>query len=283
MLPDGKITESTNDLGNAYKTQKTCEAVASSTDVQAKSHSNEFCSQYFGHDSSLRLGFLFVNPSNYREACEQSTQSASDPQLAACMIAKIYASRCRQEFIPVSIPKACTQCVVGAQKVDVGDEISVRVPQKEADIVVVFDTALEKGLTVITEIINELRRELKNQGVPDVHVIALGYNANDRFYSIYTSKGKLDFKGKFETLKNTGVPEEEPFVTGNNEIDDFVLELKKGKQQNLEDLSLSPDARAFQKAFMYPFRPTASKTIFAIRSKGMPYSINPVSFCFITF
>jgi hypothetical protein len=277
MLPDGKITESTTDLGNAYKTQKACGAPATSGDAHPKSHSNEFCSQYFGRDSSLRLGFIFVNPTNYREACEHATHGAANAQHAACMIAKIYASRCRQEFIPIFIPKACSQCTVGAQKVDVGDEISIKVPQKSADVVVVFDTALEKGLTVVTEIMNELRRDLKTQGVTDLQVIALGYNANDRYCSLYTTKGKLDFKGKFETLRGSGVPEDETVLTGNNELDDFVLELKKTTQQNKEDLSLSPDARAFQKAFTYPFRPTASKVILAVRSNPMPYSINPVS------
>lgn len=276
MLPDGKITESTADLGNAYKTQKACAVPTTARDAQPRSSSNDFCSQYFGRESSLRLGFIFVNPTNYREACEQATAGAADAQHEACMIASIYASRCRKEFIPVSIPKACSQCVVGKQKVDVGDEVSVRIPQKEADIVVVFDSALEKGLTVVTEVMNELRKDLKTHGVPDVHIIAIGYSATDKFYSIYTSKGKLDFRGRFENLKGTGVPEEETIMTGNTEIDDFVLELKKNKKQNLEDLAMLPDARAFQKAFIYPFRATAAKVILAVRSNGIPYSINPV-------
>lgn len=276
MLPDGKITESTTDLGKAYRTQKSCETPSTSGDDHPKSHSNEFCSQYFGRESSLRIGFLFVDPTNYREACEHATHGASNPQQEACKIASIYASRCRQEFIPASIPKACTHCVVGKQKVDVGDEVSVKVPLKEADIVVVFDTALEKSLTVVTELMNELRKDLKTQGVPDVRVIAIGYNAKDRFDSLYTTKGKIDFRGKFETLKGTGVPEEENVVTGYHEVDEFVTELKKTSLQTKEDLSISPDARAFRRAFTYPFRATATKTILAVRSNGMSHSLNPV-------
>ncbi len=140
-----------------------------------------------------------------------------------------------------------------------------------------FDTALEKGLTVVTEIVNELRKDLRAQGVSDVQVVAIGFSSKDRYFSIYTTKGKLDFKGKFESLRGSGVPEEETVVTGNSEIDDFVEELKRGRQQNMEDLSLSPDARAFQKALNYPFRATATKTILAVRGSGIPYSLNPVS------
>ncbi|KAG5666411.1 hypothetical protein PVAND_014440 [Polypedilum vanderplanki] len=275
ILPDGKITENTAELGNAYKTQKNCASVSKSGDSHPKSHSNDFCAEYFGRDSSLRLGFVFADPTNYREACEHATHGSKNPQVEACKIASIYASRLRQEFIPVSIPKACNQCILGAQKVDIGDEVSVKTPQKQADIVVVFDTAIGGGLTVVTEIMNEVRKELKTQGINDVQVIAIGYNANDRYSSIYTTKGKLDFKGKFESLKGTGIPEEETIKTGNKEVDEFVAELEKVEKVAKEDLSISPDARAFQKALSYPFRPTATKTIFAVRSNGIPYSINP--------
>lgn len=276
-LPDGKIVDSTNDFGNAYKSQKSCGAVTKSMDGHQKSHTNEFCSEYFGRDSSVRLCSLFVDPTNYQEACEHATHGAANPQAEACKIVSVYASRCRKEFIPVTIPKGCNQCTVEPQKVEVGDEVSIKVPQKQADIVVIFDTAVEKDLTVATEIINEVRRELKVQGITDVNVAAIGYNANDRYASLYTTKGKLDFKGKFEALKGTGVPEEEIVKTGNFEVDNVVTEVEKMNKQTKQDYNLSPDARAFRKALAYPFRPTATKTVLAIRSDGIPYSVNPVS------
>lgn len=277
LLPDGKLTESTSDFGNAYKTQKACAAVTKSGDGHPKTHSNDFCAEYFGRDSSLRLGFVFVNPTNYREACEHATHAnAKTAQDEACKIAAVYASRCREEFIPVSVPKACVQCTIGGQKVDLGDEVSVKTPQKQADIVVVFDTAIGKDLSSVTEIITEVKKELKQQGITDVQVAAIGYSAEDRYASQYTTKGKLDFRGKFEAVKGTGIPEEETIVTGTKEVDDLVEEVNKINRQTKEDLSISPDARAFQKALSYPFRPTATKTIFAVRSNGIPYSVNPV-------
>lgn len=276
LLPNGKITEKTSDLGNAYRTRQDCAAVTASGDEHPKSHSNEFCSQYFGRDSSLRLCFLFVNPTNFREACEHATHGTGDAQQSACNIATTYASRCRQEHIPVSIPKACSRCSVGTQPLDVGDEVAVKVPQKKADVVVVFDTSLDKQLTVVQEVMNELRKEMKNNGIDDVQVAAIGYNLNDKYLYQYTTNGKLDFKGNFANVKSAGPKEDDVLRTGQPELDATLVTLDKFNKQTTEDLGLSSDARAFQRAMRYPFRPTATKTILAFRSDAIPYSLNPV-------
>jgi von Willebrand factor type D domain len=276
LLPNGKITESTSELGNAYRTRQDCEAVTASGDDHSKSSSNQFCSEYFGRDSSLRLCFLFVNPSNYREACEHATHGAAEAQKEACNIATTYASRCRQEHIPVSIPKVCSSCNVDGKSLDIEDEVSVKVPQKQADIVVVFDTALDKQQTVVQELVNEIRRELKNNGISDVQVAAIGYSADNKYFSQYTTNGKLDFRGNFANLKSVGPRDEDTLKTGNSDVDAALNSIEKSNLQTKEDLGLSPDARAFYQAMKYPWRPTATKTIIAFRSNGVPYSGNPV-------
>lgn len=276
LLPNGKITESTSELGNAYRTQKTCAATTDSGDNHPTSHSNEFCSEYFGRDSSLRLCYLFVNPTNYREACQHATHGAAEAQQAACGIASTYASRCREEHIPVSIPKACSSCKVGSQSLAVGDEVAVKVPQKQADVVVVFDMNLGSHMTVVQEVVNELRRELKNTGIGDVQVAAIGYSADDTYLYQFTTNGKLDFKGNFANLKGTGPKRADTLKTGRTEVDAVLVELEKSGRQTVQDLSMSSDAKAFQRAMKYPFRATATKTILAFRSDGIPYSMNPV-------
>lgn len=278
LLPSGKITESTSELGNAYRTRQDCAAVTKSGDDYKKAVSNEFCSQYFGRDSSLRMCLLFVNPSNYREACEHAVQGAPDAQKAACAIATTYASRCRQEFIPVSIPKACSSCSVANKPLDVGDEVSVKVPQKNADIVVVFDTKLGGQLSVVQEVVNELKSELKKAGVSDIHIGAIGYNTDDKYLYQYTSNGQLNFNGNFATVKSNGPKRDHSLHTGQNEVDAVLDILERGSKIAHEDLGLSADARAFQRAMKYPFRATASKAILAFRSDGIPYSANPVRF-----
>lgn len=120
-----------------------------------------------------------------------------------------------------------------------------------------------------------MRRELKNNGIDDIRVAAIGYNADDKYLYQYTTNGKLDFKGNFGNAKSVGPKEEKPFVTGQNEVDAVLVELEKASKQATEDLGVSADARAFQRAMKYPFRPTATKTILAFRSDGIPYSPNP--------
>lgn len=276
LLPNGKITESTSELGNAFRTQQNCAAVTASGDEHPKSHSNEFCAEYFGRDSPLRLCYLFVRPSNFREACEHATHGAEKAQQEACTIASTYASRCRQEHIPVSIPKACSSCVVGGKPLGVGDTVAVKVPRRQADVVVVFDTALDKQQTVVQEIVNELKNELKANGIPDVQIAAIGYNSNDKYIYQYTSNGKIDFKGNFANLKSSGPKEDDSLKTGNADVDNALDAFCKANKQTREDLGLSPDARAFYEAMKYPWRPTATKTIIAFRSDGVPYSTNPV-------
>lgn len=276
LLPNGKITESTPEFGNAYRTQQSCGQVTTSGDDHKHSHSNEFCSQYFGRDSSLRMCFLLINPSNFREACDHATHGAADAQQSACNIAATYASRCQQEHIPVSLPKACTQCTVGARKVDVGDEVSVKVPQKQADVVIVFDTSLGSQLQMVQQVVTDLRKELKTAGVPDLQIAAIGYNLGDKYLYQYTTNGKLDFKGNFANLKSTGPKEEPVLLTGEKYRDSLLDHLQKNRERFLEEIGESADARAFKAAMKYPFRATAAKTILAIRSNGLPYSANPV-------
>lgn len=278
LLPNGKITEKTSEFGNAYRTRQDCAAVTESGDDHPKSHKNAICAEYFGRDSPLRLCFLFVNPSNFREACEHATHGVAEAQKEACNIATTYASRCRQEHIPVTIPNACNSCSVGGKPLDVEDEIAVKVPKKEADIVVVFDTALGKQQTVVQDLIAEVKKELKANGINDVKVAAIGYNLNDKYLYQYSTNGKLDFNGNFGNLKSSGPKEENTLVTGIQDVDAAFQKIEEANQQTREDLGLSSDARAFYEAMKYPWRPTATKTIIAFRSNGVPYSANPVSF-----
>lgn len=276
LLPNGKIAESTSELGNAYRTKNSCEAVTTSGDNHPKSHTNKHCTQYFGHDSPMRVCFMFVNPSNYREACEHSTHGAADDHQSACAIASTYASRCRQEFIPVDIPKTCSSCKVGDNTVDVGDEVSVKVPKKQVDIVVAFDLKMEKQLTLVQEVVTELKNELKKQTIDDIHVYAIGFNADDKYLYRFTSNGKLEFTGDFTKLKVNGPKEDAPLKTGNSDVDTAFETLEATKSAAALDLGLSADARAFRASIDFPFRATASKVVLPFRSDGIPYSLNPV-------
>lgn len=278
LLPSNKITEDTAEFGNAYRTQASCAAVAIPADAHKHSHTNEFCSKFFASNSPLRMCFLMVNPSGYREACEHAAHTAGgNAEEDACNIAQTYASRCRHENIPVTMPKQCAKCNVGGQPLEVGDDVAVKTPQTQADIVVVVDTKIDTQMgELVQPVINELRRELKARDINDVNVAVIGYSKSDQYIYQFTTKGQLNFMGDLNKVSINGPKEEEPLVTGKPSLDTVLKTLAQANARTKEDLGVSADARAFQQALKYPFRATATKTILAIRSDSLVHSTNPV-------
>ncbi|XP_055601497.1 apolipophorins [Uranotaenia lowii] len=275
LLPNGKISESSTDFANSYKTTKSCAAVADPGHTSHE-HSSPVCAKLFGSESSLRYCFFFKDQSNYREACEHAVHGAEDPEKAGCEIAFAYASSCRLDLIPVNVPSQCDKCSVGGKSIDVGDQFSVTSPQKKADIVVVVDTALGPLLGELVQAsINDLRKELKASGIADTQVVVIGYNRNQKYVKLFTSDGKLDYTGKLGQANLEGPQRCKPLVTGNKNVDDFFKALHDIGEQIAEDLALTSDAQAFLQALQYPFRATASKSILLIHSDDTEKTANP--------
>lgn len=76
LLPSNKITESTADFGNAYRTHTKCAPVTHTGDHHEGTHTDAHCDKFFSGQSALRYCFLFVEPRAFREACEHATQTA---------------------------------------------------------------------------------------------------------------------------------------------------------------------------------------------------------------
>lgn len=274
QLPNGKIAENFADFGNAYKSTKSCKPVA--FDDHAKhAHSNEHCTKFFSSDSPLRYGFFFVDQTNYREACEHAADTSADKLDAACNIAEMYASSCRKEQIPVNIPSECKKC---ASKVDVGDAFSVKSPNKQADVIFIVDTELGSLIDdLVQNTLNDLRKELKARDITDIEISVIGYSKSSKYISKYTHNGKFDYTGKLSAIKNDAGPKEfKALKTGNDKIDEILEKLHENYLKTKEDVGLAADARAFQAAMEYPFRPSASKTIIAIRSDNLETTTNPI-------
>lgn len=274
-LPNGKISQSSTDFANSYKVSKSCAAVADPGHAK-HDHSSPVCAKLFGSDSSLRYGYFFKDQTNYREACEHAVHGAANPEEAGCAIAFAYASACRLELIPVSVPDQCQTCSVGGKPVEVGDQFSVKSPQKAADVVFVVDTSVGTLLgELVQATINDLRKELKANGITDVKVAVLGFNRNQKYVSLFTSGGKLDYTGKLGQADLSGPENCKPLVTGNKDVDEFFKVLHDLSEKTAEDLGLTPDARAFVDALQYPFRATASKHIVLVHSDDTERFPNP--------
>ncbi|XP_055539565.1 apolipophorins [Wyeomyia smithii] len=274
-LPNGKVAQSSTVFANAYKSTKSCGAVVDAGHTTHE-HSSPVCAKLFGSDSSLRYCYFFKDQSNFREACEHAVHDAKDADAAACNIAFAYASACRLELIPVNVPTQCQKCSVSGKDINVGDQFSVKSPQKQADVVLVVDTSLGTLLGELVQAsINDLRKDLKSNGIADVHVVVIGYNRNQKYISLFTSGGSLDYTGKLGQADVSGPENAKPLVTGNQNVDEFFKTLHELGERTAEDLALTPDARAFLEALKYPFRSTASKSIVLIHSDDTEKMPNP--------
>uniref|UniRef100_W4VRP6 Putative apolipophorin n=1 Tax=Corethrella appendiculata TaxID=1370023 RepID=W4VRP6_9DIPT len=270
-LPQGKITDDYSVFGNAYKVQSSCADVAAHGH-DAHAHANDYCTKFFTPASSLRYCFMFKDQTNYREACEHATHDAENKLDAACNIAFLYASACRLDKLPATLPAECAKC----SKVDVGDAVSVKTPQKKADVVIVVDTAVDSILTDLAQpVITDLRKEFRQRDINDINIAVIGYNNDELYISRYTTNGKLDFTGKLTPSKSTGPKRWQPAKTGDEKIDEFFVKFHEICRKSREDLGFTTDAVAFRESVDYPFRSDAVKVILAIRSDNLEYSANP--------
>jgi len=268
LLPSGKLANDGVELGNAYGLGS-CAAVAPITHNHG---SDQLCNEFFSTGSPLQLAFLLINSKNYKEACEHAVSVASDKTDAACNIAYTYASGARLEKIPVSVPTRCIQCKVGDKKIDIADDFSTEVPQKQADGVIVIDTAIGAPVVELVQgLVADMKKELNSRGISDSRVAVIGFNRNEKYVSLYSNGASLNFEGKLPANLN-GPEIEKPVKTGDERIDKFSERVFAAIEQLKEDFVATADAVAFREALDFPFRPTASKFILAVRSNELKYS-----------
>ncbi|XP_017790563.1 PREDICTED: apolipophorins [Habropoda laboriosa] len=273
-LPSGKITDSGTEFGNAYKLKADC------PDATAVHHKDRaaVCTDYFtGQKSSMKSCFDYVNPTQYRDACDHAF--AADKEEGACVIASAYHYACYAKgLMSTRIPASCTHCKVGASKVNVFDTFSVKTPKKEADIIFVLEQLRPNDKVykeMITPLMSELREELKQHGVTDVHIGLIGYSEKMKWPQHYTVNGDTNIVGEVKNLK---FDERKPTVS--------LEEAKEGDtgkkidylQQRLDvELGTFKLTDAYEEAIRYPFRPGAAKAVIGVIANPCEKSPFPIS------
>nr|XP_033329599.1 apolipophorins [Megalopta genalis] len=282
-LPSGKIAESGTDFGNAYKLKGDCPAA---TAVEHKDRA-PVCTDYFiGQSSTLKSCFKYVNPSQYREACDHAV--AADPAYGACLIATAYHYACYSAGIKTtSVPPPCANCQVGASTIGIGDTFSVKIPKKEADIVIVLEQSLPNDQVykdVITHLITLVRDELKQAGIPDVHIGLIGYAENMPWPQHYTFNGETNITGELKNIKFRGTDPKASFqevVNGlrelRNSMGPIMLPLMYAKQRLDVELGTLKLTDAHEEAIGYPFRPGAAKAVVGVHAFACEKSPLPIS------
>lgn len=263
-LPTGKITEDDATFANAYGLGS-CKPVTGLTHDHA---SDEFCNQLFGSGSNLRLCYFLIPHKNYKDACAHAVKTAKDKKDAACNMAMLYASTCKLEHIPIRVPDACAKCNVDGKEVELGDDFNVQLPQKQVDVVMVVDTAVKPEL--VNSLLSNLRKEFNSRQLTDLRVSLIGYNKDEKYVYVFTTKGGLDFTGTYPNVPISDFPKfEKPVVTGDVRVDEFTAKLFALTYQLRNELGLSPGAHAIREALDFPFRPTAAKHILVVRGESL--------------
>ncbi|XP_066996773.2 apolipophorins [Anabrus simplex] len=263
MTPNGHVATKTSEFANAWKLNAGCpdvpeEATTGDTSVTE-------CTDIFSGSSDVRNCFPFVNPSGFREACNEAARNAGDAgekKKIACAFAASYVEICKHHTPVINIPSSCAYCsAIGGKKFGVGETESLKVPQRSADIVVLVEQVTDNAEVfkeLITPLVPTLTNDLKFKGITDVKFFLIGYGApGQKWPNHYTSGGDLGFGGKDITFSPV-----DPEV--NITIDSTKSALQWLKQRwNVAVREIS-QVEAFVEATKFPFRVGTVKAIVSV-------------------
>ncbi|XP_029170500.1 apolipophorins [Nylanderia fulva] len=274
-LPSGKITESETEFANGYKLKPDCPAVNA---IDHKTHQrNPVCTEYFTSEkSTLKKCFNYVKPAHYRDACDFAANG--NPQ-APCLLAAAYYSACYYKRVyGISIPPACTSCKVGENAISVGDSFSIKTPKNQADIVFIIEQIAQNEKVfkdLLPTLMTDLREELKQQGITDVHIGLIGYGEHMKWPQHYTSGGNLNIEGD---VKNIKFEKLDPLITFEEaKAGNFEKRMQYLEQRLDMEFGTFKLTGAYEEGINYPFRPGAVKAVVAIIATPCEKSPLPLS------
>ncbi|XP_025837556.1 apolipophorins isoform X3 [Agrilus planipennis] len=269
-LPNGKIVTSPKEFGNSYKTSGGCPDVSEVGHTDAGHKSQPSCEKLFDLESPLRFCSPFVDPANFKEACNHGLHAGVPDTERAIAVA--YAAACNHKNVWIRVPDEFLQCQNSDKPYDVFTKFSVKLPGKAADIVIIVDqnkSNEEIYKNILQPLVPQVVQELNSKGINDVEFHLIGFGGvSSQWPSHFTHGGKLTFKGKLPNVKFYDQPKKPEFQTGNEKVDSFLKTAKSW----LHDLSLASGCNVefvtYKEAISYPFRANAAKAI--IVARGTP-------------
>lgn len=273
---DGSIASDPATFVNGYSLGKCNPATAQIQSDDVNVQRSEICNELFGYESSLAVGYLFINSKPYRNACDQSVLAApeKDKETTACTVALAYASALKLEDVFVFLPKRCLKCPGQTGQRDIGDEFTVKVPTNKADLVFVVDVDITPALmtNLVAPAILEVRETLKSRGFTDVQIGVIAYSANQRYPAILTSdNGKLNYQGNLAEVKLNGPKSVLESSISQMVTEKKILDIFDLLESVIKSIVPQSDELAFRLALNYPFRAGAAKSIVAVRSNSLEY------------
>ncbi|XP_037949955.1 apolipophorins-like [Teleopsis dalmanni] len=270
---DGTIAANYVTFSNNYALGK-CQTVPKRADVIEHT---DLCNKIFGLDSPLALGYIFENNLPYRKACDIAVTDAAEKEkeTAACTIASAYGSTLQSKEHIIMLPPQCLKCSGAAGQRDLGSEFTVKLPNKQADVVFVIDVDVSPAVlnNLVAPAVTEIRETLKTRGFNDVQISVVAYNESERYPALLTSgKGKVNYQGSIVDLQLNGPKNSNLRSLITDVVDEKnILDLYDIIERIVKHVVPQSDSKAFNLALQYPFRSGAVKSIIAIRSQPLEF------------
>jgi len=267
--PNGQVTSKVNDFGNSWKVNPSCADVSGATHHDHDMPEPPECAHVFGGATSLRLGYYLVPSASFREACSHIVADATTPAAkkeAACATAAAYVAYVRDRNIFVSLPSDCVHCAaLSGSSVEAGDSVSVKVPQKAADVVIVLEQDIKNSeifKDLIVPLVSTLTNDLKAKGITNTQFTLIGFgDATYSYPAVYTTNGKTTFDGKTKNIKFTD--HEDVF---NKKLDTCENKFKYLKAVIEAELGLGAPTRAFNFAATHPSKIGTARVLVGVVS-----------------
>ncbi|XP_053619006.1 apolipophorins isoform X2 [Plodia interpunctella] len=276
-LPNGKISNSEAEFGNAYRLSSSCAPAAAPAHRrhQLQQALPAACDRVFGSASPLRPLALFLDVAPFRQACIHAVAESKNPLKEACQLGAGYAALALSGLLPAVLPPVCVRCHDAGKPREVGDVYQVTVPNKQADILVLIETTKlsEKPYKeLLIPLVSQLVDTLKSRKITDIKVHLVGATKRFPYPIVYDTDLKLknpkvsfEDDGRYEELRGV--------VTGCHKLDNLqgeVLEIINSVKVLLgaSNVRLGQDG-----ALETPLRPAAAKHIISLSGEHCRFEL----------
>ncbi|XP_023946306.2 apolipophorins [Bicyclus anynana] len=220
-IPNGKIVNTESEFGNAYKLAGSCKPVQTPAHDHHQMHMAlpAACETVFGGTSPLRPLALLMDNSPFRQACIHACGDNSPKSIQeACDLGRGYATLAQTGLLPAVLPSHCLKCTDADKPREIGDIYDIKVPTKQADIIVtveVTESTEKMYKDIIVPLVGQVIDGLKSKRVTDVKVYLVGITSRFPYPILYDTdlklkSAKVQFtdKSRYNELKSVTVGDE---------------------------------------------------------------------------
>ncbi|XP_041983389.1 apolipophorins [Aricia agestis] len=195
-MPNGKITQSEAEFGHSYRLTGSCAQPKTPEHSHAQHHEAmpAACETVFGGLSPLRPLSLFLDVHPFRQACIHACTGSDNDLHQACDLARGYAALALTGLLPAVLPAACVRCTDADKPREVGDIYEVKLPAKQADIVVSVEVTKsneDNYKHIVVPLVAQVIDQLKAKRITDVKVYLVGVTSKYPYPIIYDTDLKL--------------------------------------------------------------------------------------------